>query len=160
MDCVVSGVTKSQTRLSDFLLLFLCLGNWQRARCMYDGAVPSKHKLENMESPFFLAALTMSDKNQIAARVSLIEQLMSQRNFEDLGHHLTVLETLHVTPEHLQETGVVRAVYRVLKNCPTVALKQKAKRLLSEWKVLYKDTLCKPEGSPKLFPLGGSQEEN
>lgn len=27
---------------------------------------------------------------------------MSQRNFEDLGHHLTVLETLHVTPEHLQ----------------------------------------------------------
>ena len=127
---------------------------------MYDGAVPSKHKLENMESPFFLAALTMSDKNQIVARVSLIEQLMSQRNFEDLGHHLTVLETLHVTPEHLQETGVVRAVYRVLKNCPTGALKQKAKRLLSEWKVLYKDTLCKPEGSPKLFPLGGSQEEN
>ena len=44
---------------------------------MYDGAVPGKHKLENMESPFFLAALTMSDKNQIAARESLIEQLMS-----------------------------------------------------------------------------------
>ncbi|MXQ99708.1 hypothetical protein E5288_WYG020326 [Bos mutus] len=102
----------------------------------------------------------MSDKNQIAARVSLIKQLMSQRSFEELGHHLTVLETLHVTPEHLQETGVVRAVYRVLKNCPTGALKQKAKRLLSEWKVLYKDTLCKPEGSPKRFPLGGSQEEN
>uniref|UniRef100_A0A4W2DUD8 TFIIS N-terminal domain-containing protein n=1 Tax=Bos indicus x Bos taurus TaxID=30522 RepID=A0A4W2DUD8_BOBOX len=108
------------------------------------------HTLENMESPFFLAALTMSDKNQIAAR----------ENFEDLGHHLTVLETLHVTPEHLQETRVVRAVYRVLKNCPTGALKQKAKRLLSEWRALYKDTLCKPEGSPKLFPLGGSQEEN
>ena len=160
MDCIISGVTKSQTRLSDFLLLFLCLGNWQRARCMYDGAAPGKHKLENLESPFFLAALTMSDKNQIAARVSLIKQLMSQRSFEELGHHLTVLETLHVTPEHLQETGVVRAVYRVLKNCPTGALKQKAKRLLSEWKVLYKDTLCKPEGSPKRFPLGGSQEEN
>ena len=160
MDCIVSGVTKSQTRLSDFLLLFLCLGNWQRAQCIYDGAAPGKYKLENMESPFFLAALTMSDKNQIAARVSLIEQLMSQRNFEDLGHHLTVLETLHVTPEHLQETGVVRAVYRVLKNCPTAALKQKAKRLLSEWKALYKDTLCKPEDSPKQFPLGGSREEN
>ena len=63
-----------------------------------------------------------------------------------------MLETLHVTPEHLQETRVVRAVYRVLKNCPTGALKQKAKRLLSEWRALYKDTLCKPEGSPKLFP--------
>ena len=77
MDHIVSGVTKSQTRLSDFLLLFLYLGNWQRAQCMYDGPAPGKHKLENMESPFFLAALTMSDKNQIAARESLIEQLMS-----------------------------------------------------------------------------------
>nr|XP_020750577.1 transcription elongation factor A N-terminal and central domain-containing protein isoform X2 [Odocoileus virginianus texanus]XP_020750578.1 transcription elongation factor A N-terminal and central domain-containing protein isoform X2 [Odocoileus virginianus texanus]XP_020750579.1 transcription elongation factor A N-terminal and central domain-containing protein isoform X2 [Odocoileus virginianus texanus]XP_020750580.1 transcription elongation factor A N-terminal and central domain-containing len=127
---------------------------------MYEGAAPGKRKLENTESPFFLATLTMSDKNQITARVSLIEQLMSQRNFEDLGNHLTALETLHVTPEHLQETEVVRVVYRVLKNCPTAALKQKAKHLLSEWKALYKYTLCKPEGSPKQFPPGGSQEEN
>ncbi|XP_057573897.1 transcription elongation factor A N-terminal and central domain-containing protein isoform X2 [Hippopotamus amphibius kiboko] len=102
----------------------------------------------------------MSDKKQIAARASLIEQLMSKRKFEDLGNHLTELETLHVTPEHLQETDVVRAVYRVLKNCPTVALKKKAKRLLSEWKALYNDTHCKPWGSPKLFPPGGNKEEN
>ncbi|KAM9041468.1 transcription elongation factor A N-terminal and central domain-containing protein isoform 3-T11 [Megaptera novaeangliae] len=102
----------------------------------------------------------MSDKKHIAARASLIEQLMSKRNFEDLGNHLTELETLRVTPEHLQETGVVRAVYRVLKNCPTAALKKKAKCLLSEWKALYKDARCKPRGSPKLFPPGGNKEEN
>ena len=60
--------------------------------------------------------MNMSDKTQIAARASLIEQLMSQRNFEGLGDHLTELETLRVTKEHLQQTAVVRAVYGVLKN--------------------------------------------
>ncbi|KAK2504269.1 hypothetical protein MC885_013156 [Smutsia gigantea] len=106
-------------------------------------------------------AVKMSDKKQIAARASLIEQLMSKRNFEDLGDHLTELETLHVTKELLQETDVVRTVYRVLKNCPTVALKKKAKCLLSEWKALYKDPHFKPRDSPnKLFPMGGNEENS
>lgn len=103
-------------------------------------------------------AVKMSDKTQIAASASLIEQLMSERNFEDLGNHLTELEILHVTKEHLQQTDVVRAVYRVLKNCPTVAVKKKAKRLLSEWKALYKDPRFKPGESPKLLPIGGHEE--
>ncbi|XP_012640261.2 transcription elongation factor A N-terminal and central domain-containing protein [Microcebus murinus] len=102
----------------------------------------------------------MSDKSQIAARASLIEQLMSKRNFEDLGNHLTELETIYVTKEHLQETDVVRTVYGVLKNCPSVALKKKAKCLLSKWKALYKDAPFKPRNSPKLFPTSGSKEEN
>ncbi|XP_008570184.1 PREDICTED: transcription elongation factor A N-terminal and central domain-containing protein [Galeopterus variegatus] len=102
----------------------------------------------------------MSDKNQIAARTSLIEQLMSQRNFEDLGNHLTELEMIYVTKEHLQETDVVRAVYNVLKNCPSVALKKKAKCLLSKWKALYKDTHFKPRDSPKLLPMGDNKEKN
>ncbi|KAL2768993.1 transcription elongation factor A N-terminal and central domain-containing protein isoform 2 [Daubentonia madagascariensis] len=102
----------------------------------------------------------MSDKSQIAARASLIEQLMSKRNFEDLGNHLTELEMIYVTKEHLQETDVVRAVYRVLKNCPSVALKKKAKCLLSKWKALYKDTHFKPRNSPKLLPTSGTKEEN
>ncbi|XP_029785292.1 transcription elongation factor A N-terminal and central domain-containing protein [Suricata suricatta] len=100
----------------------------------------------------------MSDKNQIAATASLIEQLTSRRNFEDLGNHLTELESLHVTKEHLQETVVVRAVYGVLKTCPTVALKKKAKRLLSEWKGLYKDAHLKPTNSLKSFPAGRNEE--
>ncbi|XP_015974858.2 transcription elongation factor A N-terminal and central domain-containing protein isoform X1 [Rousettus aegyptiacus] len=102
----------------------------------------------------------MSDKSQIAARASLIEQLMSERNFEDLGNHLTELETLHVTKEHLQQTDVIRAVYRVLKSCPTVALKKKAKCLLLEWKALYKGPHFKLRDSPELFPTGGNEENS
>ncbi|KAL0588066.1 Transcription elongation factor A N-terminal and central domain-containing protein, partial [Plecturocebus cupreus] len=102
----------------------------------------------------------MSDKNQIAARASLIEQLMSKRKFEDLGTHLTELETIYVTKEHLQETNVVRVVYRVLKNCPSVALKKKAKCLLSKWKALYKETHFKDRDSPKLLLVRGNKEEN
>ncbi|XP_054437157.1 transcription elongation factor A N-terminal and central domain-containing protein [Pteronotus mesoamericanus] len=104
-------------------------------------------------------AVKMSDRTQIAARASLIEQLMSERNFEDLGNHLTELETLHVTKEHLQQTDVVRAVYRVLKNCPTVALKKKAKCLLSKWKALYKDPHFKPR-DPTFFPTSGNNRNS
>ncbi|XP_004459175.1 transcription elongation factor A N-terminal and central domain-containing protein [Dasypus novemcinctus] len=102
----------------------------------------------------------MCDKNRIAARALLIEQLMSKRNFEDLGNHLTELETAHVNEEHLQKTDVVRVVYRVLKDCPTVALKKKAKGLLSKWKALYKNALVKPTNNPKFFPESGNKEEN
>ncbi|VTJ69848.1 Hypothetical predicted protein [Marmota monax] len=102
----------------------------------------------------------MCDKNQTAARASFIEQLMSKRNFEDLGNHLTELEMIYVTKEHLQETDVVRAVYRVLKNCPSMALRKKAKGLLLKWKALYKDTHLKPRDSPKLFPSGSNKGEN
>ncbi|XP_077002895.1 transcription elongation factor A N-terminal and central domain-containing protein isoform X2 [Tamandua tetradactyla] len=98
----------------------------------------------------------MSDKNPVAARVSCIEQLMSKRNFEDLGKHLNDLETVHVTKEHLQKTRVVKVMYRVLKDCPVVALKKKAKGLLSKWKSLYKNTHIKPVDSPK----SGDREEN
>ncbi|KAM9578016.1 transcription elongation factor A N-terminal and central domain-containing protein [Trichechus inunguis] len=102
----------------------------------------------------------MSAKNQIAARAALIEQLMANRNFEDLGNHLTELETIHVTKEHLQETDVVRVVYRVLKHCPAVAWKKKAKCLLSKWKALYKTTHFKPMNNPQLSPTSGNKEEN
>lgn len=78
---------------------------------------------------------------------------MSRRNFEDLGNHLTESETLRVTQEHLQGTVVVRVVYRVLKNCPTVAWKKKAKRLLSEWKAVCKD--LRFNGQPEIIPYGG-----
>ncbi|KAM4817872.1 transcription elongation factor A N-terminal and central domain-containing protein [Thomomys bottae] len=102
----------------------------------------------------------MSDKTEIAARASLIEQLMSQRNFEDLGNHLTELEMFYVTEVHLQETHVVRAVYQVLKNCPSVALKKKAKCLLSKWKALYKNMYFKPRDSLKSIHSDGDKEEH
>ncbi|XP_006892437.1 PREDICTED: transcription elongation factor A N-terminal and central domain-containing protein [Elephantulus edwardii] len=101
----------------------------------------------------------MSVKNHIAARAALIEQLMSDRNFEDLGNHLTELEMIHVTTEHLQETDVVRVVYRVLKHCPTVALKKKAKGLMSKWKALYKTTYVKPMDNPQLVTISNKEEK-
>ncbi|XP_004710021.1 transcription elongation factor A N-terminal and central domain-containing protein [Echinops telfairi] len=101
----------------------------------------------------------MSAKNPVAARAALIEQLMANRNFEDLGNHLTELEMMHVTQEHLQETSVARAVYRVLKHCPSGPLKKKAKGLLSQWKALYKTTRFQPMDSPQLFPTSDRKEE-
>nr|XP_044996945.1 transcription elongation factor A N-terminal and central domain-containing protein isoform X2 [Jaculus jaculus]XP_044996946.1 transcription elongation factor A N-terminal and central domain-containing protein isoform X2 [Jaculus jaculus]XP_044996947.1 transcription elongation factor A N-terminal and central domain-containing protein isoform X2 [Jaculus jaculus] len=105
-------------------------------------------------------AVKMSDKNQIAARAFQIEQLMSKRYFEDLGKHLSELEMIYMTKEHLQETDVVRAVYRVLKNCPSVSLKKKAKCLLAKWRAFYMNTHFKPRGSPKLIPVSANKEEN
>ncbi|XP_053436572.1 transcription elongation factor A N-terminal and central domain-containing protein [Nycticebus coucang] len=102
----------------------------------------------------------MSDKSQIAAKASLIEEVLSKRYFEDLHNHLTELEMIYVTKENLQETDVVRAVYRVLKDCPSVTLKKKAKCLLSKWKELYKDTHFISKDSPELFPASGHKEEN
>lgn len=102
----------------------------------------------------------MSDKNQIAARASLIEQLISKRYFEDIGKYLTELEMISVSKEHLQETDVVRAVYRVLKNCPSVALKKKAKCLLAKWRTFYKSTHFKPRDSLKLVPSSANKQEN
>lgn len=105
-------------------------------------------------------AVKMSDKNQIAARASLIEQLMSKRYFEDIGKYLIELEMIYVSKEHLQETDVVRAVYRVLKNCPSVALKKKAKCLLAKWRAFYKSTHFRPRDSLKLFPSNANKQEN
>ncbi|XP_032736080.1 transcription elongation factor A N-terminal and central domain-containing protein [Lontra canadensis] len=113
----------------------------------------------NAHCLLLLRAARMSEQRQVAARASLIEQLMSKRNFEDLGNHLAELEALPVTKEHLQETAVVRAVYSVLRNCPTVALKKKAKRLLSEWRALHKDLRFSPRDSPPSLPPGRMEEK-
>lgn len=104
--------------------------------------------------------MKMSDKNQIIARASLIEQLVSKRYFEDIGKQLTELEMIYVSKEHLQETDVVRAVYRVLKNCPSVTLKKKAKCLLAKWRGFYKSTHCKPRQSPKVLHTNANKEES
>ncbi|XP_034341036.1 transcription elongation factor A N-terminal and central domain-containing protein [Arvicanthis niloticus] len=102
----------------------------------------------------------MSDKNQIIARASLIEQLVSKRYFEDIGKQLTELEMIYVSKEHLQETDVVRAVYRVLKNCPSVALKRKAKCLLAKWRGFYKTTHFKTKESLKVLHTEVNTEES
>ncbi|XP_050998114.1 transcription elongation factor A N-terminal and central domain-containing protein [Acomys russatus] len=102
----------------------------------------------------------MSDKNQIIAKASLIEQLVSKRYFEDIGKELTELEMMYVSKEVLQETDVVRAVYRVLKNCPSVALKRKAKCLLAKWRTFYKNSHFKTRESLKVHHTSVNKEES
>ncbi|XP_053169045.1 transcription elongation factor A N-terminal and central domain-containing protein [Hemicordylus capensis] len=81
----------------------------------------------------------MSNKKVIASRADCVEKLLSEKNYHDIGSHLAYFETVDMTADHLQETDVAKAVFRILKNCPSVVLKNKAKHLLSKWKVLYKN---------------------
>ncbi|XP_053243196.1 transcription elongation factor A N-terminal and central domain-containing protein [Podarcis raffonei] len=80
----------------------------------------------------------MSYKKVLMTRADCIENLLSEKNYEDIGSHLAYLETVDMTVDCLQETDIARAVFRILKNCPSVVLKNKAKHLLSKWKTLYK----------------------
>ncbi|NWH50657.1 TEANC protein, partial [Fregata magnificens] len=81
----------------------------------------------------------MSDQKNIVHRAHRIEKLLSENNFQDIEDHLKELEGVDMTVGYLQGTEVARAVYRVLKSCPSAELKKKAKQLLSRWKVLYKN---------------------
>ncbi|PKU43168.1 transcription elongation factor a n-terminal and central domain-containing protein [Limosa lapponica baueri] len=80
----------------------------------------------------------MSDQKNIVHRAHCIEKLLSENNFQDIEDHLKELEDVDMTIEYLQGTEVAKAVYRVLKTCPSAGLKKKAKQLLSRWKGLYK----------------------
>ncbi|NXY50131.1 TEANC protein, partial [Ceuthmochares aereus] len=81
----------------------------------------------------------ISDQKNIVHRAHCIEKLLSENNFQDVEGHLKELEDIDMTTEYLQGTEVAKAVYRVLKSCPSAELKKKAKQLLSRWKALYKD---------------------
>uniref|UniRef100_A0A8C0HQ73 Transcription elongation factor A N-terminal and central domain containing n=1 Tax=Buteo japonicus TaxID=224669 RepID=A0A8C0HQ73_9AVES len=88
---------------------------------------------------FSLSGLKMSDQKNIVHRAHCIEKLLSENNFQDIEDHLKELEDVVMTTEYLQGTEVAKAVYRVLKSCPSAELKKKAKQLLSRWKALYKN---------------------
>ncbi|NXM74661.1 TEANC protein, partial [Serilophus lunatus] len=81
----------------------------------------------------------MSDQRNIVHRTHCIEKLLYENNWQDIEDHLKDLEDVDMTIECLQGTEVTRAVYRVLKSCPSGELKKKAKQLLSKWKALYKN---------------------
>ncbi|XP_027544934.1 transcription elongation factor A N-terminal and central domain-containing protein isoform X2 [Neopelma chrysocephalum] len=81
----------------------------------------------------------MSDQKNIVHRTHCIEKLLSENNLQDIEDHLKELEDVDMTVEYLQGTEVAKAVYRVLKSCPSGRLKKKAKQLLSRWKALYKN---------------------
>uniref|UniRef100_A0A8C5X050 Transcription elongation factor A N-terminal and central domain containing n=1 Tax=Malurus cyaneus samueli TaxID=2593467 RepID=A0A8C5X050_9PASS len=67
----------------------------------------------------------MSDQKNIIHRTHCIEKLLSEKNFQDIEDHLKELEDVNMTVECLQGTEVTKAVYRVLKSCPSGVLKKK-----------------------------------
>lgn len=69
-----------------------------------------------------------------------VERLLRDRKYEDILNHLSHFESLEVSVQTLQETDVIKVVYRVLKSCSQGAMKEKAKCLLSKWKLLYKES--------------------
>ncbi|XP_077199327.1 transcription elongation factor A N-terminal and central domain-containing protein [Paroedura picta] len=81
----------------------------------------------------------MSSKTIIVSRADCIEKLLSEKKYQNITSHLAYLEAVDMTIECLQETDIAKAVYRILKNCPSVVLKNKAKHLLSKWKTVYKN---------------------
>uniref|UniRef100_A0A8C5M229 Transcription elongation factor A N-terminal and central domain containing n=1 Tax=Leptobrachium leishanense TaxID=445787 RepID=A0A8C5M229_9ANUR len=76
---------------------------------------------------------------ELTTRALEVEKLLLDRKYEDIAFHLTHFETAEVTSETLQQTDIVRVMYRVLKSCPQGELRRRTKDLLSQWKTLYKN---------------------
>ncbi|XP_006028482.1 transcription elongation factor A N-terminal and central domain-containing protein [Alligator sinensis] len=101
----------------------------------------------------------MSDRKTVIHRAHAIEKLLSENNYQDIDNHLIELEALDRTTEYLHETDVAKAVYRVLKNCPSTGLKRKAKNLLSKWKTVYTSS-CFQSIQSKKSVLGNVKEDS
>ncbi|XP_054052151.1 transcription elongation factor A N-terminal and central domain-containing protein isoform X2 [Rissa tridactyla] len=102
--------------------------------------------------------LKMSDQKNIVHRAHCIEKLLSENNFQDIEDHLKELEDVDMTIEYLQGTEVAKAVYRVLKSCPSAELKKRAKQLLSRWKGLYKNNCVHSIGVKKSISVYAKEE--
>uniref|UniRef100_UPI00398F31CB transcription elongation factor A N-terminal and central domain-containing protein n=1 Tax=Pristiophorus japonicus TaxID=55135 RepID=UPI00398F31CB len=80
----------------------------------------------------------MNDLKEVTYRAHQIEKLISENSIQDIKYLLNDFEGIPVTPEILQETDLVKAVYRILKTCPDADTRRKARNLLSAWKKLYR----------------------
>ncbi|XP_078088097.1 transcription elongation factor A N-terminal and central domain-containing protein isoform X2 [Mustelus asterias] len=81
----------------------------------------------------------MNDWKEVIYRAHQIDKLLSGNSIQEIKYLLNDFEGLPVTSEILQETDLVRAVYRILKTCPDADTRRKARNLLSVWKKLYKN---------------------
>ncbi|NXK96483.1 TEANC protein, partial [Formicarius rufipectus] len=100
----------------------------------------------------------MSDQKNIIHRTHCIEKLLSENNFQDIEDHLKELEGVDMTTKYLQGTEVAKAVYRVLKSCPSGGLKKRAKQLLSRWKALYKNNCVQSMPVKKAVSVSVNEE--
>lgn len=81
---------------------------------------------------------------ELTYRALQVERLLTERKYEEIMYRLSYFETLEVSLQTLQQADVIRVVYRVLKSCSQGVLKNKAKCLLSKWKLLYKESCAHP----------------
>ncbi|XP_060089967.1 transcription elongation factor A N-terminal and central domain-containing protein [Heteronotia binoei] len=102
----------------------------------------------------------MSNKAIVVSRADCIEKLLSEKNYQNISSHLAYLEAIDMTIDCLQETDIAKAVYRILKNCPSVVLKNKAKHLLSKWKTLYKNHLHQSEQVKPVLSDNGNESSD
>ncbi|XP_078415469.1 transcription elongation factor A N-terminal and central domain-containing protein isoform X1 [Cetorhinus maximus] len=84
--------------------------------------------------------IAMNDLKEVIYRAHQIDKLISGNSIQEIKHLLNEFECLPITSEILQETDLVRAVYRVLKTCPDADTRRKARTLLSIWKKLYRNS--------------------
>ncbi|NXY87170.1 TEANC protein, partial [Alcedo cyanopectus] len=101
----------------------------------------------------------MPDQKNIVHRAHCIEKLLSENSFQEIKEHLQELEDIEMTTEYLQGTEIAKAVYRVLKSCPSAELKKKAKQLLSRWKALYKKNCGQSMQVKKSVSVKGEMEQ-
>ncbi|RXM28892.1 Transcription elongation factor A N-terminal and central domain-containing protein [Acipenser ruthenus] len=88
----------------------------------------------------------MADTKELINQAYQIEKLLGESEYQDIKHVLDCLEDIIVTLEQLQETNIIKALYRVLRTCPEASVKNKAKCLLTKWKRLYKNHCHQPTG--------------
>lgn len=98
-------------------------------------------------SLLFVGMLDVQSIKELTHRSLQVERLLTDRKYEDIMDHLSYFEALDVTLQILQQTDVIRVVYRVLKSFSQGALKKKAKFLLSKWKLLFKESCAHTKDS-------------
>ncbi|XP_048396214.1 ras-related protein Rab-9A isoform X1 [Stegostoma tigrinum] len=82
----------------------------------------------------------MNNLKEVIYRVHQIDKFISENNIQEVKFLMSAFEGIPVTPEILQDTDLVRTVYRVLKTCSDADTKRKAQNLLSVWKKLYRSS--------------------
>uniref|UniRef100_A0A8C8EU46 TFIIS N-terminal domain-containing protein n=1 Tax=Oncorhynchus tshawytscha TaxID=74940 RepID=A0A8C8EU46_ONCTS len=99
------------------------------------------------------------DTKQITHHTLQMDKFNREGNYGNIMPLLTALDNACVTCEQLQDTDIVRVIYRLLNTCSDHSVKKTAKHLLSKWKKLYShpyhisNPFCPPsQSSQKLLP--------
>uniref|UniRef100_A0A8C8EU21 TFIIS N-terminal domain-containing protein n=1 Tax=Oncorhynchus tshawytscha TaxID=74940 RepID=A0A8C8EU21_ONCTS len=97
------------------------------------------------------------DTKQITHHTLQMDKFNREGNYGNIMPLLTALDNACVTCEQLQDTDIVRVIYRLLNTCSDHSVKKTAKHLLSKWKKLYSHPyhISKQKGSREEFTVIG-----